>query len=369
MQDTAKSAWKSSKKFASSVITGGVNLTGCRKGSSDLRGGNFQTQQLPHLSLGREINQEIEPSIEQQQHTSVVQINGTDTADLSIAENQAQQQTNPSLIRVDASKKLTIVTKFNDDQLLRQPMQGQQKQSKMSNCSPAQSIETAPSSSGASERSRCESSSSGRGTSSDAGSAASQNGDDKEECQASAGADSKITAAEDADNEQQNMTTTSSMQQQQPATTTDKKAHKTRKSSLFKASKVVFGGSQASLNKLKNFFNGKQLKTQQQHSTFEGENYQNGGSGELAAAENSRLRCMELNQAIKVPSVAAISASQPQQQQQPTLESQQDASVNEANEESANTTNNNKEAEVEKIGQGETSDQQQQQQSAGVVCQ
>lgn len=312
MQDTAKSAWKSSKKFASSVITGGVNLTGCRKGSGGAELNNrghintFQPQPQPQQPMEMEQEFGQRPNDQSVEHLSVIQVNGSAVVDSSLEtqHQQQQQQQDSSLIRVDASKKLTIVTKFNDE-LLHQ-----------NGTSPG--TEMAPSS-GSSERSRCESSSSGRGTSSDAGSAASQNGDDKDDQQQrTPETKAQQTTARPAGGESEG--------DGKPR----EKTHKRKgSSSLFKASRVVFGGSQASLNKLKNFFNGggggKQLRTpqqQQQQSQLNqiaaGElshQVSNGGGGnggieqqsnggEIADAESARLRCMELNQAIRVPSIS-----------------------------------------------------------------
>lgn len=358
MQDSAKSAWKASKHFASSVITGGVGLSSCRQCTSKSRGSlstNKQQQQqqvVNGISLANQqrnqqqqqqeqerdefilqaetdnntrfakcsspasmnneynaTNNSSQMSGEQQievnnskvevsygdddQHTSVIKVGPTKaanpTAEVStlpstLQHNQNQQQvvvqhqqarhqdeSGGGLIRVDENNKLTIVTKFND--------------SDHYSTGPNTSIEMgAPTSSGSgSERSRCESSSSGRGTSSDAGSSASQNGD-LDGC-ASAMNDKQL------DNKQNNAITDTTIASS--AAPQAIKKHK-RKSSLFKANKL-FGGSQASLNKFKNFFTGsssnvikvtskEELKQQQQQLDNE-------------HLERSRLRCMELNQA------------------------------------------------------------------------
>lgn len=318
MQDSAKSVWKASKQFASSVVTGGVGLSSCRQCTSK-RGSvstNKRQQQQQQVKGGVSLTSQQQRDNEQQQrdefviraensasfekcslnnndttnkvagvscddgeqHTSVIEVGPTkatnaatehasDSRQIQQPQQRQDEQSGGGLIRVDGNNKLTIVTKFND-----------------SDCStgPNTSIEIgAPTSSGSgSERSRCESSSSGRGTSSDAGSSASQNGDLD-------GCSSSVVVVADK------------RQQQEQVKNNDKhdnaKRHK-RKSSLFKANKI-FGGSQASLNKFKNFFmsssNVVKVTSSEELKHYQQQQQQQDNLNEHL--ERSRLRCMELN--------------------------------------------------------------------------
>lgn len=250
MQDTARSAWKASRKFASSVITGGVGgLSACRQCARRRSSAASLGRARPdHLAAGSapsgpiraeplEVSgQPVGLEAAEGGHLSVVEVGASASGQqapgqqvvvqaqpAALAPPPAASQTGggpnedpqqQGLIRVDQNNKLTIVTKFNDSDC----------QSATGGPGPGGSAPSSSSTGCCSERSRCESSSSGRGTASDAGSAASQNGD--------------LDGAEERPH--------------QPARPHEG-GRQRRKSSLFKASKV-FGGSQASLGKLRNFF-------------------------------------------------------------------------------------------------------------------
>ena len=317
MQDTAKSAWRASKQFASSVITGGVGLSACRQctrkrpstsGSSesarqggqaggcglaanDELGAEQHTsvikvgatppppppplpQPRPALACNREASIEREQQQQQQQQQQKVQV---------LQNKRTESQANNNLISVDENNKLTIVTKFNDSEC-----QG-----------PNSSVAMAPVSNG-SERSRCESSSSGRGSSSDAGSAGSQNGDEhsaemgQPRGRESALAVCLIDGANQGESGNGNGNGKTSDEAQRAAG----KRHK-RRSSLFKANKV-FSGSQVSLNKLKGFFFVSQHQqtcdiSTKPNASFHSRQLQAAKLPQTAHLESSRLRCMELS--------------------------------------------------------------------------
>lgn len=270
MQDTAKSAWKASRKFASSVITGSVGgISACRQctkkrssGASLTSSGNvaFATC-APNQQLHPQQQAAVCVSADNGEHlTSVVEVGkavGEMNLQAQIHAQQQQQQpvfvqpglsqqqqqpssqsvgpvtshTGDNLIRVDENNKLTIVTKFNDSDC----------HMSSSSSSGASNHSDHLHSASSSERSRCESSSSGRGTASDAGSSgASQNGDSDGQEMSKSPVESDIARAAHP--------ASPTCSQDDP----QRRQHK-RKSSLFKASKV-FGGSQASLNKLRSFF-------------------------------------------------------------------------------------------------------------------
>lgn len=327
MHDTARSAWRASKQFASSVITGGVGLSACRKcnrrqSSSLAPSGRGSFKEPPNeRMLGQEVCRQqaslsageaqqaelvaaqLKLASDQDQHTSVIEVqslqpnsasrlatSGSSGSDQAQSESLASSSRNSapasqhealdqqsSLIRVE-NNKLTIVTKFND--------------SECNNQSPNSvgGLDLAAPSSG-SERSRCESSSSGRGTSSEAGSAtASQNGDLDE---SHLGQNAPLPVCQDpslncSDKEAARATTTTSTTK-----AGEVKRHK-RKSSLFKASKV-FGGSQASLNKLKSFFTGSSGKVSLANgAALKDGRQQQSTEGQRDHLESSRLRCLEL---------------------------------------------------------------------------
>lgn len=342
MHDTARSAWRASKQFASSVITGGVGLSACRqctrRQSSSLAAGRAsgskkKSKQLSQVEaenchqmkaeLPGEVDQLAELTVQQMklagdddQHTSVIEVqslqlnasankaaavasaniersqNESNRNSVQVQQQQAEasdQQT--SLIRVDENNKLTIVTKFSNDSECQSPNNA--------------SLDLAAPSSG-SERSRCESSSSGRGTSSDAGSAtASQNGDLDEN---HASPTLPVCQNPSLNGDKGGVATVTT------TTTNSSKRHK-RRSSLFKASKV-FGGSQASLNKLKSFFGGSSGKVslsnkvpQQPHQIKDGQVRQQVLEGQMNHLESSRLRCLELNRPASIDVGSAPLAS------------------------------------------------------------
>lgn len=272
MQDTARSAWKASKHFASSVITGkAVSISGCRKRGSSAEG---RANRPPTPAQASDAS-----SAQADQHlTSVIKVESTNQQQKQqIHQHQAQQ----SLIRVDQNNKLTIVTKFNEpDQA--QMASNSSGQLELTGQTGQSSIAT-PNSATGSERSRCESSSSGRGTSSDVGSSSSQNGDElpADDAKGPAG----VTTLDANNNEQSQAKNSDSGQESH-------KQHR-RKSSMFRPARVF--GSQASLNKWKYFFTGKDCTgsakiSQQQPAEV----------GPLSVhLESSRLRCMELNRAAR----------------------------------------------------------------------
>lgn len=257
MQEGAKSVWKASKHFASSVVTGGVSLSACRK---------------------HQVSQPVARRDAPEEPVSVVQVTARDE----------QGQTEPSpeaprdlVVRVDGNNKLTIVTKFNEATVGAE------------HSPTGAALSSASSSSSGSERSRCESSSSGRGTASETGSAAPSHDEESS---------NKPVAQEEP---------------RRPA--------KGRK--LFKASKMIKSGSQVSLNKLKTFLMGNSdsrklklanktqidLAAEKPAATTTataidselGERKQS--TCELQTSQDleiARIRCLELNQAINVASMA-----------------------------------------------------------------
>lgn len=367
MQDTAKSAWKASRKFASSVITGaGGGLSACRKmgkanRSHKINGkGNAPTashlQQVvptfetcanadttpnsnPNISSPQSIQVSVistQPVVvaaasgstggleredlhdncgasdcnDEEQHTSVIQVNSSTQRPISNSNNNnnsnkincssdVQKQT-----EVEEQKKqsLTIVTKFCDSD----------RPSKQANSSGQGSL------TGSSERSRCESSSSGRGTSSDAGSAHEAELSGEETVmgrQVAIGSVTSTATSSPSPNHHDNTTQTTPSQVIQSddlhsSNSTNTKRHR-RKSSLFKASSIL-SGSQVSLNKVKCFFMGSSSPTsnhhQQQVSISNGNKSAGNGveiisdsSSQQEQMESSRFRCLELNQALKAP--------------------------------------------------------------------
>lgn len=358
MHDTARSAWRASKQFASSVITGGVGLSACRtcnrrqsSSSGNRRGSNKKSKKQSGESdtdiagpqqqgcRGAQVSPGKYDSCAQQaadlviaqtnsvseddQHTSVIEVQSSQpncsanrlvpcsASGDQVHQNESlinnnnnnnrnsqmvqhlqhetsDQQQSSSLIRVDENNKLTIVTKFNE--------------SECNNQSPNNSASLDLAASSSSERSRCESSSSGRGTSSDAGSAtASQNGD--MDMESHPGQTAALPVSHDPSLNHSNNDKEVTAISKTPVV--DSKRHK-RKASLFKASKV-FGGSQASLNKLKSFFtgsssgkvalsNGNPLRDQLKDS-------QQALDGRRDHLDSSRLRCLELNQNNRASSI------------------------------------------------------------------
>lgn len=381
MHDTARSAWKASKQFASSVITGSsVGISACRKRTTTLSATATatETKQSKYKQSKEEncrqagVNNEPKAASindpaaadfghnhqadDDEQHTSVVKVE-------SSAGQQQQQQSQSivsinvsgeqnHLIRVDENNKLTIVTKFSEindssnnsiatssspnglatsspaSSMLNQHQQHHHHDGSSRSTAPAVSPATA----NGSERSRCESSSSGRGTSSsDAGSSASQNGDAELIMQTELQQHNSLENSSKQCSVPANINNDSNDHSETITTILGGKEHKQhrRKSSLFKASSV-FGnaGSQVSLNKLKYFFTGSHGSGSISHNN--NNNYINGNKltitpltkatkhqHDLDASiasekhlENSRLRCMELNRAINMPSPAVVLSKQ-----------------------------------------------------------
>lgn len=320
MQDSAKSAWKASKNFAGSVITGrAVGISACRKQRGSHSSENSNSNKLPNQQLQPEVCQSPDQFRE-------IQVNGSDLASVIKVESSPNLQSGAGatqsqhVIRLgESNNKLTIVTKFNDSPdgqrlsaaaSIASPSASSSPSEDCSSASQQPSSANPSSNSTGSERSRCESSSSGRGTSaSDSGStSASQNGDDAPPEVAattltlvnSSQAPSQIANQQQQQQPQQQQVAKDDNNNNCDETSTMKKQHR-RKSSLFKASKVF--GSQMSLNKLRTFLfttNGKAtINSDGARSTQEPEM-----DARLVAEqhlENSRLRCMELNRAINQP--------------------------------------------------------------------
>lgn len=297
MQDTAKQAWRASRQFASSVITGGVSISACRQCTSKRNSSNASARQPP-AQVQQECSSGVCIEQDQQQHTSVIEVvaNSAESSNAAQDEQKSESTTKPSpsnLIRVDHNNKLTIVTKFND--------------SGESQVSQADPISLADTSNG-SERSRCESSSSGRG--SETCSAGSQNGEDS--------ADHSMAAAhispdrKSLSHSNQPLTNDKSATGGQSSDASSSKRHR-RKSSIFKAAKVL-GGSQLSLNKLKSLFTpAKSISCSPVDTVQASSEQQQDVMRSFQHLESSRLRCMELNQALKVvapESLDKISSSQ-----------------------------------------------------------
>lgn len=284
VQDTARSAWKKSRKFASSVVTGGLmggGLSACRRNTK---------QRASCCSSSNTVRPAQYSQTGEQQCTSVIEVGPTvgDFASVSLAANghsatqhnnfseqqQQQQATAPmndseAVVKVDQNNKLTIVTKFNG---------------------------------------RCQSASlSGRETNaSDSGadSAGSQSGDLCERDQgpgaaasepietssaAAAAAECKLNAM-DEDEEQQAAvspaisTNSSSGCASSAASNSSQeynRRHKRRSSSsMFSKPAKVFSGSQASLNKLRSFF----ALASSAASTTNGDNKEQAATKESPAA-------------------------------------------------------------------------------------
>lgn len=333
MQDGARSAWKASRKFASSVVTGrlvGGGFSSCTKRGA---GGPKAADSMPaDLQVAATHEQ---PTIQQQpgrksqvcEHTSVVEVGPKGAGDSLPAEllarQLAQSEGRPvsssqqvaaageesavelateaasaqTMVRVDGNNKLTIVTKFNQLASEQERLESEQQAS----C-------------GASgERSRCASSSSGRGT-------ASQPESDASVCSHSEQADEQLEvrgphsslaspeqqqqqqetvvggllgdqksqqlgkSAQMQDKEQLDKQRQRQLQPISPAISSsssgcsastssneqqNERRHR-RRSSIFKTSRV-FSGSQASLNKLRSFFAvaSSSVQTEQKEQQFQ----------------------------------------------------------------------------------------------------
>lgn len=299
MQDGARSAWRASKQFASSVITGGkVSLSACRHRKNRQRHSVTTTSASSSSSntLPAKHKQQAQVSIQQQQMcspqdehmTSVIQVpyvNG-EANNISMSHGDGDKsviQTGANIKLDDQTNKLTIVTRFTSDANSNSSDTGIGSNTSTSTSSASSG---APAATGAgpgapqltpvdknskliinssgddsngvgscgSERSRCESSSSGRGTFSDTDSS-SHNGDLVVAATAAPGDANKNT--NNNNNSEQIINSGNGIRPQTRIYKSNDNEHKRhkRKSSLFKASKV-FSGSQASLNKLRTFFTG-----------------------------------------------------------------------------------------------------------------
>lgn len=283
VQESARSAWKASKQFASSVITGRVSISGCRKhqrrqpeqpadGCAGLENGAGETCAPSELELAA--GQEL---------TSVVQVGSQAHQPPEMGSRDAAASPSPSnndlVVRVDGNNKLTIVTKFNNEP----PTSG-------ADHSPSGAAPSSASSS-ASDRSRCESSSSGRGTVSESGSAAPSQDDEQPSTVASI-ADTSQPPAD------------AMVERQKP------KRDAKGRSKLFKASKLLGSGSQLSINKFKSFLiDGRKLKLADSAKPAETQHPPN--EQQQSDLESARLRCLELNQAINVASMAVATKCGP----------------------------------------------------------
>lgn len=256
MQDTARSAWKKSRKFAGSVLAAGGGLSACRRNSKQ-RASVSSVARRPCVQQ-REQQQPATVESGTEQHTSVIEV-GPTTADY-VEQQQSElrratlapAEQPPLQVKVDENNKLTIVTKFS--QL---PGADQEAASRGAHQSLAPSAQAASSSSShccPSERSRCESSSSGRGTASASDSAGdlsgSQSGDLAE--QVAVLTDEGEKAAERRQQPISPAISSDSSSGCASSSSPEQSRHK-RRSSMFKTSRV-FSGSQASLNKLRSFF-------------------------------------------------------------------------------------------------------------------
>lgn len=299
MQEGARSAWKASKHFASSVITGRVSISACRKHQRRPAASPVPARQaassLPAVAGDLCASSELGDS-QGQELTSVVQVSSHaqhNPEDVQHAAGSPTPSNSDLMVRVDENNKLTIVTKFNNEAAT----SGEH--------SPGGAAPSSASSSG-SDRSRCESSSSGRGTASEAGS--SEPSHDEEQM----GAVAPVAPIADQSDAGQ-----------------DRKSKRTAKSrgKLFKASKLLGSGSQLSLNKLKTFLIDGRKQKLATSAKQTPDDSQPQADLQQTDLEGARLRCLELNQAINVASMAATSNCDSQAGEQPLKGTQEAAGV------------------------------------------
>lgn len=291
MQTTAKSAWKSTKKLATSMVTSGVSLTACRhkSASASMRlNKNKKTKKLNEDSCDNNQQRQLTPINQQQQqsnvigqvcneqdrsyqpfnkeqqdeafHTSVIKLEASNNQDQQITSSSPSSNTNSntnsnndesSYIHKDQNNKLTIVTKFAHQNQQQQQANLNDKSTNIQVNERAisnnlQCSLNLASSVSCGERSRCESASSGRGTSEDERDSA--------------------TSLKNDSSESSEMQQTSLNQDEQLSSA---KRHKRRQSAVFKANQLLPMKTANSLkSQFKSLFTMKQQQQQQQQSQF-----------------------------------------------------------------------------------------------------